>query len=314
MVGGVRLTKRVSIVSEESTQKILSVWGEKGEKWLERLPTLVALCAQRWDLFIQSPVAVPSYSFEAFVVTAGGAEAVLKLGVPNPELTAEIEALLAFKGGLVVDLLAADRELGALLLQRVIPGTPLAEVEDDEEATRVAAELIREVPTSVPSDHSFPTLARWALAFDRLRVRFDGGTGPLPRRLVDKAEQLLQDLQASRSQKALLHGDLHHGNILSKGEDGWVAIDPKGVIGDPAYEAARFQHNPIPRFLETDRPRAVAERRVELLASIMVEDRSRLLAWAFFDAMLAACWSIEDGEDTWPYFRSCAQLFDGLIE
>jgi streptomycin 6-kinase len=101
-------------------------------------------------------------------------------------------------------------------------------------------------------------------------------------------------------------------NILSGGEDRWVAIGPKGVIGDPAYEAARLQHNPIPRFLSMDRPRRVAQRRVEILASILREDCSRLLAWAFFDAVLAACWSIEDGDD-WQYFLACAELLDEMV-
>jgi streptomycin 6-kinase len=87
----------------------------------------------------------------------------------------------------------------------------------------------------------------------------------------------------------LLHGDLHHENIRADRERGWVAIDPKGVIGAPAHEAAWFQHNPIPGFLSMDDPRGVARRRVEILASILGADRARLLAWAFFDAVLGAC-------------------------
>ena len=104
---------------------------------------------------------------------------------------------------------------------------------------------------------------------------------------------------------------MHHDNILSNGEDSWLAIDPKGVIGDPAYEAARFQHNPIPRFLSLENPKTVAERRSEILASILEVDGARLLAWAFFDVMMAACWCIEDNSD-WGYFLSCAEILDTL--
>ena len=88
-----------------------------------------------------------------------------------------------------------------------------------------------------------------------------------------------------------------------------MAIDPKGIVRDPAYEAARFQHNPIPGFLAMDRPREVARRRAAILASILEEDRWRLLAWAFFDAVLAACWSIEDGAD-WRYHLACAEVLE----
>lgn len=313
-LAGIGAMRQGLTLSGAFRERIISVWGEEGDQWLRRLPALVQRFAERWALSIQSRVPVLSYHFAMFVVTADGTEAVLKLGVPNQELTAEIAALEAFRGRPVVELLAADRELGALLLRRVVPGSPLADLENDEQATCIAAQLIRKVATPVPPGHSFPTLARWALAFDRLRARFDGGTGPLPGRLVHKAERLLQELQASRSRDALLHGDLHHLNILSNGERGWVAIDPKPVIADSAYEAARLQHNPIPRFLAMDHPRTVAERRVELLASILGEDASRLLAWAFFDAMLAACWSVEDGENSWQYFLSCAELFDRMVE
>jgi streptomycin 6-kinase len=300
-------------VSEVFRQRIVSTWGERGREWLDRLPTLISRCTERWRLSVQSRVPVLSYSFGAYVVTADGEEAILKIGVPNSELWTEIEALRLFQGGPIVDLIEADRRLGALLLRRVVPGIPLSTVEGDEEATEIAAHLICELPVPEPSDHAFPTIDHWALAFDGLRARFDGKTGPLPGRMVQKAEWLLRDLQASRPGRMLLHGDLHHGNILSGGEGRWVAIDPKGVIGDPAYEAARLQHNPIPRFLSMDRPRRVAQRRVEILASILREDCSRLLARAFFDAVLAACWSIEDDGDDWQYFLACAELLDEMV-
>lgn len=300
-------------LSEAFKRRTTSVWGEEGEAWLGRLPALIETCAERWTLSIRSPAPDPSYNFVAFVVTAAGTEAVLKIGVPNPELMTEIDALRAFRGGPIVELLEADCELGALLIRRLIPGTPLSEARQDEEATVIAAQLMRDLSIAEPLDHKFPTVEKWALAFGRLRGTFDGGTGPLPGRMVDKAERLFQELEASTSRRMLLHGDLHHENIRADAGRGWVAIDPKGVIGDPAYEAARFQHNPIPSFLSMDDPRAAARRRGEILASILGEYQERLLAWAFFDAVLAACWSVEEGTD-WAHHLACAELFDRMVE
>ncbi len=293
-------------------QRIVSVWGDEGVGWLERLPALVRMCQERWRLSIESVVRDLSYNLVVLVVTADGTEAVLKLGVPNPELRTEIAALRAFQGGPVVGLLTADVDLGALLLRRLEPGRPLSDVESDEEATVIGARTIRDLPVAEPSAHEFPTVGDWARAFERLRAWFDGSTGPLPGRMVDGAEHLLRDLEASSSRRMLLHGDLHHDNMLFDRESGWTAIDPKGVIGDPAYEAARFQHNPIPGFLAMDRPREAARRRVTIMASILQEDRRRLLAWAFVDAVLAACWSIEDRTD-WRYHLACAEVFEGLV-
>lgn len=298
-------------LSEAFTRRIVSVWGDEGARWLDRLPALVASCAERWGLSIESTPSELSYNFVAFVVTADRREAVLKLGVPDSELRAEIAALRAFRRRPVVDLLEADSEAGALLLGRLVPGRPLSDLTDDDEATVIAAHLIRDLALPEPVDASFPTIGQWAFAFDRLRAAFSGKTGPLPGRMVDKAEQLLKDLELSSTGPMLLHGDLHHDNILSCGEGAWRAIDPKGVIGDPTYEAARLQHNPIPGFLAMDRPLTVALRRADILSSILKADRARLLAWAFFDAVLAACWSIEENGD-FRYFLACAELFDRL--
>jgi streptomycin 6-kinase len=295
-------------------RRIVDTWGKEGQAWLERLPDLIAHCAERWDLTVESRVPGLSYGFVAHASTADGTEAVLKLSVPNPELVTEIEALRIFRGRGVVELLEADLELSALLLPRVIPGTLLSHMEDDEEATRIAAPLIRDLPVAPPAEHPFPTLADWALVFNRLRTQLGPAMGPLPVHVVEKAEGVFRDLQASSPTGMLLHGDLHHDNILADRKKGWVVIDPKGVVGDPAFEAARLQINPWPDLLEMDQPQKVARQRLEILGSVLDADPSRLLAWAFFDAVLSACWSVEEGGENWRYGIACAELFDGIAD
>jgi streptomycin 6-kinase len=304
--------QRVTAIPSSFKRRIVSVWGEEGREWLDRLPALVSLFAERWELSLESPLPELSYGLVVPVTTADGTDAMLKLGVPNPELVTEIDALRTYRGGPVVDLLRADRDLGALLLRRLIPGTPLSALEDDEKATLIAARLIRDLPIPPPSDHAFPTADDWAQALDRYRVRFGEAAGPLPLPMVERAKSLFQELQGSPRPSLLLHGDLHHENILRDEEEGWLAVDPKGVVGDPVLEAARFQLNPIPRFLTVDRPRMVAEDRLKILSAVLKEDQMRLLAWAFFDAVLSACWSIENGGEYWRYFLSCAELFDKM--
>ena len=303
--------KTISL-EDEFKRRITGVWGEEGRAWLGRLPTLVTTCQEQWGLSINASLPDLSYNFVAPAIRDDGTEAILKIGVPNKELTTEIKALQLYGGKNAVKLLEAEPKLGALLLQRITPGSPLSSLADDEKATIIAAQLMRDLPVPTPTDHPFPTIERWGLAIKRLRERFGGKTGPLPCRMVEKAEQLLPDLESSSPQQVLLHGDLHHENILFDQEKGWLAIDPKGVVGDPAYEAARFQHNPIPDFLSMDDPQRVAQRRVEILASVLKVNQARLLAWGFFDAVLSACWSIEDNDD-WRYSIACAEILAAIM-
>jgi streptomycin 6-kinase len=293
-------------------QAIVSLFGEQGATWLQRLPELIADCERRWSIMALPPLADLSFNYVAPVLGADGSEAILKLGVPNPELRSEIEALRLYDGRGCVRLLAADAEMRALLLERLRPGTMLSEVEDDDEATSIAAGVMRQLWRPLPLSHPFPTVADWAAGLSRLRARFDGGTGPLPCRLVEQAESLFTDLLGSMARPVLLHGDLHHYNILAAERQPWLAIDPKGVAGEPACEAGALLRNPWPHLLETPQPRTILARRVDLLAAELNLDRARLVGWATAQAVLSAWWCIEDSTPNWEYAIGVADLLATL--
>jgi len=67
---------------------------------------------------------------------------------------------------------------------------------------------------------------------------FNGGTGPLNSKLVERAEQSAKDFFAENHMPVLMHGDFHHFNVLSS-ERGWLVIDPKGVIVPQALRWGR---------------------------------------------------------------------------
>ncbi len=95
-----------------------------------------------------------------------------------------------------------------------------------------------------------------------------------------------------------LHGDLHHDNILSS-DRGWLAIDPKGLLGDPAYELANAFINPVGAPDQVKDPRRIAAL-ADIIAERLGHDRKRILGWACAHAALSACWSLADGEAiTW---------------
>lgn len=284
--------------------------GKEGAAWLSQLPALLKSCEKRWSVRLDAPFQNLSYHYVAPATGPGGAKWVLKAGYPNPGLEAESEALRLFDGRGVVGLLQTDPAQGLLLLEQLVPGTPLAHLEDDPSATSIAAQLMHQIWRSVPSQHGFPTVADWAKGLKRLRGHFDGAYGPFPPKLVDRADSLFGELLASSAENMLLHGDLHHTNILSAGRRPWLAIDPKGVLGEPAYEISAFMTNPFPQLLQSANPERILRRRADQFAEVLGLERARLTGWAFAQAVLSGWWSYEDHGRGWEYFIACAEILE----
>ena len=287
---------------EGFVRTVREVWGAAGDAWLAALPALRENCARRWGLTLAPPFPNLSFNYVAPATLVDGTEVVLKAGVPGRELRAEIAALRVFDGRGSVRLVDADPDAGLLLLERLRPGTPLTTLAGearDDEATAIAASVMRGLWRPAPPGHDFPTAADWGRGFERLRARFGGGTGPLPPGPVAEAERLFDTLLASAAPPVLLHGDLHHDNILESGEQTWRAIDPKGLVGEPAYEVGALLRNLwADRHAHAD-PARLLQRRAHRLAEELDLDFARVRGWAYAQAILSAVWCLEDGGDGW---------------
>ena len=182
---------------------------------------------------------------------------------------------------------------GALLLERLRPGQPLTRIAaagNDDEATGVLARLVAAMSPAEPPPHA-PRVEQWVEGFDRYA---ESGDRRIESALVADARDTFAELAESQRGARLLHGDLQHSNVLLDETRGWVAIDPKGVIGEIEYEFGAMLRNPAERpDLFTDR--GTIERRVDRFASELGLDRRRIVAWAFAQAVLSAVWDIEDG-------------------
>ena len=200
------------------------------------------------------------------------------------------DVLAAFAGNGVVR--ALDHVGGAVLLERLDPATPLGRMalnEDDDRATAVLAEVINRMAPRSPVSR-VPSVGAWALSFDRYLA---GGDHHVSRSLVESARRVYLQLCASQSAPRLLHGDLHHDNVVLDADRGWVAIDPKGVVGELEYEVGAALRNPCARpglFAEP----AIIERRVARFSRALQRDAGRMLGWAFAQAVLATIWELED--------------------
>ncbi|MCM2279251.1 MAG: phosphotransferase [Oligoflexia bacterium] len=214
--------------------------------------------------------------------------------------------LRCYAGRGCVRLIEADDQ--ALLLSYA-DGRPLSDLVSDgrdDEATEVICQLIQklhsyrdEIPAGLKSTRdSFQALFRWcSLNPDNVMLR----TG----------SELAVKLLASETKQVLLHGDIHHMNTLWSSRDGWVAIDPKGLVGDPCYDLANVFYNPnfLPQLIERqDRIEMLSEK----FSTFFNLERQRILAFAFSFGCLSAVWAMEDGTDPEPRLRTAA-LIQGLL-
>jgi streptomycin 6-kinase len=299
------------MVTAECAARIVDIHGAAGQRWVDELPGLLAACAERWSLALEEPYGQLSYHYVAPAVRADGSRVVLKAGVPAPSLAREMAALRQFAGAPVVRLVDGDAAMGVMLLEEVRPGTPLSSLGEDEVVIREAVRVMQRLWTPVAPDHGFATVDQWGAELEKLREQFGGGTGPFPPALVARAEQLFARFARETAVPLLLHGDMHPRNILAAEREPWLAIDPKGVVGDPLYDVACLI-NGVPPLADKRLVRQILARRADLLAELLGVDRRRIHRWGLADAVLAAWWSYEDHGDSWQWAITLAEMHWGL--
>jgi streptomycin 6-kinase len=220
-------------------------------------------------------------------VLAADQPAMLKVAtVPEEERGATVLAWWGGKGAASV--LALEGE--ALLMERATGSRSLVQMAasgDDDAGTRIlcatAARL--HAPRPGPPASSVP-LETWFTDLAPAAAR-EGGN-------LARAHAAATHLLETPREPTVLHGDLHHGNVLDFGARGWLAIDPKGVSGERGYDFANIFCNP-------DAATATAPGRLARQANVVAAaagiDRARLLTWVLAYAGLSASWSMEDGDD-----------------
>jgi len=282
------------VVPERLIQTNARGRGEAGRAWTERLPAIVSDCAARWGLTIEGHYPGLAINYAVRVRLADGQAAVLKAGFPGEELARELFTLRAFDGDGAVRVLAADEPNGALLLERLEPGTLLASEPDDEKATAVAAGLLRRLNRPVAPGHPLPTHAeRVALAAAQSRAdmarRGEREPAWLARALAVHAE-----LIADHPPQLLLHGDFHHLNVLAAEREPWLAIDPHGAVGEPGDEVGPWLENRAERWPRGDAAaRRHLVRLIAQLAAALGVDAQRLTRLAFVRVALSEMWTLE---------------------
>jgi streptomycin 6-kinase len=259
-------------------------------RWLQRLPHIARDVARRWELSLGAPFANVSFNYVTLADKADGQRVVLKLSYPGPDFLLEAAALRCFDGAAAARLLDADLDAGALLLEHLVPGEVVQTLEDDVVETSIAASVMRALWRPQPREVEFPRAAEW------LEAALSPAAIPDTRRRlpwIDQALQRAAELAADPTPDMLLHGDLHHENILSGERLPWLAIDPHGVVGEPEWEIAPFLFNNLERFPSAAWPQVI-RRRADQFAEELSLEHERVYAWSAVRAIQSAFWSLRD--------------------
>lgn len=227
-----------------------------------------------------------------------GEAVVLRTPVTDWEIEASLPAIIAFSEHGGIEVLDSDPETGTALMPRLRPGNTLAET-PEEEAVEACAHLIlrlREADGRGPSvaDYLQPTLEARALPV------------VLRPQLAADVARLAQGLIETAPPSRLLHGDLHHFNVLRHG-DSWVAIDPEGMVGDPAYECAAFLRNPVPALADHADLPGLLRSRIERFAACLGDPPERIWGWALVRTAQCVSWS-----DASPFYSHWTKVVEAL--
>jgi streptomycin 6-kinase len=241
-----------------------------------------------------------------YTVISSNEQVVLKLLTPigvHDEINGAI-ALRHFDGFGAIRLLQDDE--GAHLLEYADQENlkTLVEQGKDEQATKIIAQVLTQLH-SAKAD-TLPNLTP-------LRVRFRSLFGRAETdNTSNHAAQVVDKLLATPHDVRVLHGDIHHENICRHSERGWLAFDPKGLVGERTYDAANVLCNPygMPEVVENE---VRLLKTIDILVENAAFDRARLLAFVFCYACLNASWSLESGDDPTHALR-IAEIVEPHVE
>lgn len=278
---------------------------EGGGEWLERLPQLVNECAERWKLRVGPPYR-GEVSYVAPATTASRSDVVIKINFPSHESEHESAALRHWGGRGAVRLLDDDVERRALLLERCRPGNTLW-----EERERVATEAMGDVLTGLwetpapASPFPFRSLVDAAgIWSEHLRAAYERAKAPFEMSLLDDALGFMATVKPADSSDVVLHQDLHGGNVLRR-EEYWVAIDPKPLVGERAFDLASYVRDRRGRLRDDRGSEAVVRDRLEHLCGVLDVDRDRAKGWALAHAL---AWSFDAQANFYPDLVLAARL------
>ncbi len=285
---------------------------EKAKKWLDDIPKIIDVLKKKWELEIGEEFEL-SYNYVISATRKVQIKAVLKIYFPkDPEYLNQLRALQIFNGKGSVKVLENNDENFAILMEQCVPGNMLSSLKDEDEETLIFTGLLKKLWKKAPAGSDFPNLGDDLKDFEWFIANQKKFKDKISKQLVLKAFEKYKNLIETQKDLYLLHSDLHHENILSS-KRGWLAIDPKGVIGEREFEVAAFMRNPIKKAKENLLTKEILIKRIDILSRELGFNRERIIAWSFSQTVLSAIWNLQMKSDRGEYWIKIAKELEKLL-
>ncbi|MDQ2898893.1 MAG: aminoglycoside phosphotransferase family protein [Acidobacteriota bacterium] len=219
-----------------------------------------------------------------------GRHVVLKAGFIEDESRHEGDALEFWNGSGAVQRLDGDPDSGALLLERIYPGAALEDFADREAAIGIACRLLRRLWKPIGPDHPFDLVADLATEWSKY--------------LPGEAAELCRELAASQEDATVVNRDFHLGNILASDREPWLVIDPKPLVGEPAFDTGHLLRSLLTRDFTPHEIESLLQR----LSSGLDLPPRRIAAWSFVRSVENEIWASETSLEDPNRDRRCAEI------
>ena len=272
-------------------KNIKNIHGQKGIDWLNALPTIQQKLSKFWSLTNIMPVNNMSYNYVALALQNNN-PVVLKISCDKQLIQDEYKALKHFNGQGSIRALDIHSELNALLLEQAVPGYLLKEHHPEKiaDTIHIYSNVVKALANQPLSDNNYTHVSQWCKAIDRIT------DSKIEKHFSDKAKKLKSELLSTTQPEYLCHGDLHLENIIKQKEN-WFAIDPKGIVGEMAFEAAAFDLVSKHELQDESNVPSLMLDRITKLSTALDINFDRLLSWIFLRILISAQWFIEDNGD-----------------
>ena len=266
--------------------------GDAGRVWLDGLSYLIQQIENEWSVKVGEPFVAGEFNFVAPAMSSRHGSVVIKIAPPFPdgEFFSELAYLKHQNGRGCVGVVAENRQLRAMMLERAVPGKNLAEefAGRESESLLPALECLHRIDCDLPDGSTEVIyLDRW---FDGLRRYTES---EFPGVYAKKALRFYEKLSA-KSERKYIHGDFHPGNLVTAERESYLAIDPKGIVGFVGYDIAVFLNNYYRWQEKHDDIGDRLDNAVGFFADAFRMSKLDIRSWCYAVAVLGAWWTFDE--------------------